>query len=373
MDLSLCEVSTRKELDAFIRFPDKLYSGRKYYVPALHRNQFYTLSKERNPAFGHCEARYWMACAGREVVGRVAGIINHRYNKERATRYMRFGWLDFTEDEAVLQILLQAVEGWAREKGMQHIHGPLGFTSFDASGVLVEGFDEWPTSFGRYNDPYYDPMLKSAGYAKTVDWVEHSIAVPPEKPQRVIALAQMVRKRYSLRNATLKNRKEIRKYTRQVFELLNKTYDGLYGFSSLTPEQIDSLTKEFLPLINPDFVSIILNDQDEVVGFGLVVHSLTKALKKAKGRLFPFGLLHIRYALQFNDTIDMLLIGVKPEYQNKGAQALIFEKIINTIYRKGIKYVESTRELEDNQKVQQLWSGYDFRQHKRARCYLKSL
>ncbi len=374
MSLFLKEISSKhREMSAFIRFPDKLYKGCRYYVPALHRNQFSTLSKERNPAFGHCEARYWLAYSGKEVVGRVAGIINHRYNQERAKKYMRFGWLDFIEDEKVLHTLLQAVEKWAFEKGMQYIHGPLGFTSFDASGVLVEGFDEWPTSFGRYNYPYYDRMLKIAGYVKDVDWVERNIKVPEQKPQRALKIAEFVKKRYSLRNAPLRSRKDVLRYAGKAFELINNVYSDLYGFSTLTPAQIEALTNEYLSMISPDFVAIILNDQDEVVAFGLVMNSLTKALKKAKGQLFPFGLLYIVRALYCNDTIDMLLIGVKPEYQNKGAQALVFEKIINTIYQKGIKHVESTRELESNQKVQQLWSGYNSRQHKRSRCYIKIL
>ncbi|MBW6497402.1 MAG: GNAT family N-acetyltransferase [Bacteroidales bacterium] len=360
-------------MKTFIRFPDQLYKGCGYYIPALHSNQEATLSKEKNPAFEHCEARYWLAYKGKEIVGRVAGIINHRYNQERNTKFMRIGWLDFVEDQQVLEILLGAVEDWAHEKGMDAIHGPLGFTSFDASGVLIEGFEEWPTSFGKYNYAYYDAMLQKAGFKKDVDWVEFSIKVPEQLTPRVLAVTEMIKKRYALRNALLRNQKEVRELAPQIFDLLNNVYNDLYGFSTLTPAQVENLTREFLSLIHPDYVSLILNEHDEIVAFGVVMPSLTKALKKANGRLFPFGFLRLLYALRFNDTVDMLLIGVRPDYQGKGVHALVFEKIVKTFHRRGIKRVETTRELEENHKVQQLWTGYESRLHKRARCYIKEV
>jgi GNAT superfamily N-acetyltransferase len=373
MEIIIKEVTDPKDLNLFIKFPDNLYKGCKYFVPAIHRNQFSTLSKETNPAFEHCEARYWLAFSENEIVGRVAGIINHRYNQERKSGYVRFGWLDFIEDEKVLMALLQQVEKWATEKRLQYCHGPLGFTSFDASGVLVDGFDEWPTSFGHYNYPYYDKMLKNAGYEKDIDWVEFNIKVPAVLPPKVLTSADLIARRYSLRNAPLKNKTDIGKYADEVFKLLNTVYKDIYGFSTLNQAQIANLTKEFLSFLHPDYVSFILNEKDEIVAFGIVMPSLAKALKKAGGKLFPFGILHILYALHNNDTVDMLLIGVRPDYQNKGVHALIFSKIGQTLIRKGIKQVETNRELENNQKVQQLWAGYELRQHKRARCYLKKL
>lgn len=373
MDIVLQEVFTKKELEAFIRFPDQIYKGSQYYIPALHSNQVATLAREKNPAFEHCEARYWLAFDGPKVVGRIAGIINHRYNQEHNTRFMRIGWLDFVENQQVLENLLGAVEEWALEKGLQYIHGPLGFNSFDASGVLIEGFEEWPTSFGKYNYPYYDAMLQKAGYAKDVDWVEYRIKVPQEIPEKVFTAAALIGKRYSVRNAELKSRKDIRRHAGQIFNLLNNVYNNLYGFSTLSPAQIENLTREFLSLIHPDYVSLILNENDEVVAFGVVMPSLSKALKKARGKLFPFGLLRVLWALRINDTVDMLLIGVRPDYQNKGLHALIFEKIVKTFHQRGIKEVETTRELEENNKVQQLWVGYESRLHKRARCYIKEV
>lgn len=373
MEIIIKEVTDPKDLNLFIKFPDQLYKGCKNYIPPIHHDQLLTLSKEKNPAFDHCEARYWLAFSGNDIVGRIAGIINHRYNQERKSSYVRFGWLDFIEDEKVLQALLQQVEKWAAEKGLQYCHGPLGFTSFDASGVLIDGFDELPTSFGHYNYPYYDKMLKNAGYEKDIDWVEFNIKVPAVLPPKVLTSADLIARRYSVRNAPLKNKKDIGKYADEVFKLLNTVYKDIYGFSTLTQAQIAKLTKEFLSFLSPDYVSFILNEKDEMVAFGIVLPSLAKALKKARGKLYPFGVLHILYALHFNDTIDMLLIGVRPDYQNKGVHALIFSKIGQTFIRKGIIHVETNRELENNQKVQQLWAGYEVRQHKRARCYLKKL
>lgn len=373
MKIILKEVFTKKDMETFIGFPDQLYKGIKHYIPALHSNQLTTLSKEKNPAFEHCEARYWLAYKGDVLAGRVAGIINHRYNHERNARFMRIGWLDFVEDQQVLETLVGAVEDWAREADMEFIHGPLGFTSFDASGVLIHGFDEWPTSFGKYNFAYYDPMLLKAGFKKDVDWIEFNIKVPAVLNPRMTAAAQLVKKRYQVRQADLKNRKDIEKYIGQVFDLLNSVYGNLYGFSTLTSNQVDHLVKGFLSLIHPDYVSIILNENDEVVAFGLVMPSLGKALKKSRGKLFPFGLFRIMYALRFNDKVDMLLIGVRPDYQGKGVHVPVFEKIFNTFKKRGIKEVETTRELEDNQKVQQLWDGYEPRLHKRSRCYVKEV
>lgn len=373
MELLLKEVIRPEEMEAFIRFPDKLYKGNPYYIPALHRSEKNTLSREHNPAFGHCNARYWLVYQEQKVAGRIAGIINHRYNQEQEGRYMRFGWMDFIEDHKVLELLLQALENWAREENMQYIHGPLGFTSFDPSGVLVEGFEELPTAWGRYNYSYYDPMLETAGYTKDKDWIEMAIKVPEETNQREIKVAQMVKKRYSLKHAPLKTRIDIRQYSGEVFDMVNSVYKGLYCFSTLSREQIEKLTESFVKILQPDFVSVVLNEKDEAVAFGVVVPSLSKALKKAGGKLYPFGFLHIKRALHFNDTADMLLVGVKPEYQRKGAYALVFEKIITSLQARKYKLVETTRELEENERVQQLWEGYEKRQHKRARCYIKSL
>jgi len=360
-------------LREFVRFPDVLYKTSQNYVPPIHINQLATLSREKNPAFEHCEARFWLAYKNGEVAGRIAAIINHRYNEERNTRLMRFGWLDFIQDTEVLKALIKNVEDWAREKGMAQLHGPLGFTSFDTSGVLVEGFDELPTSFGRYNFPYYDTLLKEAGFEKDIDWVEYNIKVPAGLPEKMTKAADLIKNRYQVRLANFKSNKDLIQYAEQFFNLLNEAYSDLYAFSTLTAAQKTKLAGVYLKKLHPDYVAIVLNDKDELVALGVVMPSLARAMKKAKGRLFPFGFIRMLWALRFNDTVDMLLIAVRPDYQNKGLHVLIFQKIFATFKRRGIKQVETTRELENNQKVQQLWAGYETRLHKRARCYIKTL
>ncbi len=373
MDVLIKEVLTKKEMLDFVRFPDHLYKRNAYYVPHLQKLQLNTLSPNKNPAFSHCRARYWLAFSGNKVVGRIAAIINQRYNDEQHVRYMRFGWLDFVEDKHVLNALLEQLETWARIEQLECVHGPLGFTSFDASGVLVEGFKELPTAWGSYNYPYYGPMLEKEGYQKDVDWVESKIRVPKENSQREIRVAQLVKQKYGLRNAQIQNQKDMRLYARQMFDIVNQVYEGLYAFSTLTQQQVESLIDDFLPMVNPDYVSVILNEQEEAVGFGVVVPSLSKALQKARGHLFPLGWFYLKQALKRNDVVDMLLIGVAPEYRKKGTYALIFEKIIGSLQRKGVREVETTRELEDNKSVHKLWEGYETKQHKRVRCYIKQM
>jgi len=373
MGLIIKEIKDKAELRSFIEFPDKLYRDCQYYIPALKKGQMSTLSSDLNPAFEYCEARYWVAMSGADILGRVAAIINHKYNKERNISNMRFGWFDCIDDEKVSEALLRSVENWAKERGMEYIHGPLGFTSFDRSGILVEGFQEMPTTFGNYNYPYYDGLLKKGGYEKEVDWLEYEIKVPPQLPQKVINIAGLVSKRYSIRNANLNSRTDLKKYARQLFGLLNIVYKDLLYFTQLNEVQIEKLSTEFTSMIHPDYISIILNDHDEVVAFGIIMPSLGKAIKKSGGKMFPFGILRILWALRYNTTVDFLLIGVKPEYQNKGVNALIFAKIANTMFKRGIKLIETNRELENNQKVQLLWGDYERRQHKRARCYVKRI
>jgi len=256
---------------------------------------------------------------------------------------------------------------------MEVVHGPLGFTSFDASGILVEGFKELPTSFAHYNFPYYSKLIEWAGYKKDEDWIEFRVKMPDEIPEKIIRGAKAIQKRYKLRQLEIKKTKELYKYADQMFDLLNEAYLGLYAVSPLTPKQIENLKKQFIPFIQPDYTSLIVDNDGKMVAFGISIPSMSKALIKSKGRLFPFGFIRIWKALHKNDTADLLLIGVKPEYQNKGAHALIFEKIGKTFLKNKIKYLETTRQLENNKSVQQIWSDYETRQHKRSRCYIKKL
>jgi len=374
MKTTIQEVKTQRELRQFVHFPNALYKDNPYYVPTLERGDLAVLDPKKNHAFAFCEGKYWLALdEQRHIVGRIAGIINRQYNEKTGTPYARFGFMDFVDDDEVVDALFDTVETWAREKGMKVMNGPLGFLEFDASGVLVAGFDELPTAYGKYNHPYYETQLLRRGYAKDTDWVEYSIKMPDNIEEWFRRPAGLVAQRYHLHQATIDTKKQMVDYFPQCIPVLNETYHNLHGFSELTKEQVDDLIAQFVPNLNTDFVSIILNEKDEVVAFGISMPSLSRAMQKCHGKLFPFGWMHILHAIKHNDTLDLLLIGIKEEYQGKGLNAMIFDKVAPSIRKYGIKYLETTRELEKNSSVQNMWNRFETRLHKRARCYIKEL
>ncbi|MBR4756644.1 MAG: N-acetyltransferase [Bacteroidales bacterium] len=373
MAVTIKEVTLRKDLRRFVRFPNELYAGNKYYVPQIESMEMDTLTPAKNRAFEVCEGKYWLALddAGK-VVGRVAGIINHKYNKKVGKKICRFGWIDFIESQEVVSALLGKVEEYAREKGMEEVEGPVGFLEFDISGVLVEGFDQIPTAYGKYNHPYYEPLILRQGYTKETDFVEFRITVP-DNIDRYVRFADMVAQRYDLHEGEYRNKRQLlRKYVDGIFSVLNSCYSKLHGFSELSPAQCEDLKNQFISNLNLDYISVIVDKDDKVVGFGISLPSLSIALQKAKGHMFPFGFIHILRALKKNDTIDALLIAILEEYQDKGVNAMIISKIGKGMHKNGIKYVESTRELEDNHNVQNLWGRFEHHLHKRARVYVKN-
>ena len=372
-NITIKEVTSKADLVKFIRFPHMLYKNNSYYIPTLSSDEFKTLTPGENPAFDFCEAKYWLAMNNGEVVGRIAGIINEKYNESRNIKYARFGWIDFINDGHVLNKLMQTVEDWARDKNMEYLHGPLGFSSFDASGILVKGFDEMPTAFAHYNFDYYAGLLEKSGYAKDIDWVEYQVKVPESVPEKVTQVSTLIKKRYGLRKAEIKKNKDMLKYADGIFNLLNSEYKSIYAFSELSQKQVRNLTKQFIILLQPEYLSIILDSNDEVIAFGITMPSLSKMLRKAGGKLWLFVIFKILGLYSRTNTVDALLIAVKKEYQSKGITGLIFSDIIPTLIKEGIVYFESTKELEGNIRVNNLWHTYESRQHKRTRCYIKKL
>ena len=374
MNITVKKVRNRRDLRKFVHFPNELYKDNPYYVPQIESMDRDTLTPSKNHAFEVCEGQYWLAFDEKDcVVGRVAAIINRRYNEKVGEKICRFGWIDFIDDNGVSEALMHAVEGYAKEKGMDIVSGPTGFLEFDAAGVLVEGFDQLPTAYGKYNAPYYEKHLLALGFKKEIDFVEFRIIVPDVIPERYARMAKMVAEKYNLHQAPLSERNDIDPYLDGVFKCLNAAYSNLHGFSELTPGQCEDLKKQFLTNINVDYISIVLDSDNTVVGFGVALPSLSKAMQKAKGSLFPFGFVHLLKALKHNDTIDLLLIAINEQYQSKGVNAMIFDKFAQGITKNGIKYIESTRELEDNTEVQNLWHPFDHYIHKRARVYIKNI
>ncbi len=374
MKVTVKEVVTKKERKAFVRYPNELYRDNPYYVPTLERGDLDAIDPKKNHAFEFCEGKYWLARDEKgAIVGRIAGIINHRYNEKTGVDYARFGFMDFIDDDTVVDALFDTVEEWARGKGMKVMNGPLGFLEFDASGVLVAGFDELPTAYGKYNYPYYEPQLLRRGYTKDTDWVEYSVTMPEDITEWFGRPARLVEARYGLHQADIGTKKKMVSYFPECARVLNETYRNIHGFSELSKGQVDDLMKQFVPNLNTDFVSVILDRNDSVVAFGISMPSLSKAMQRCHGKLFPFGFLHILHAIRHNDTLDLLLIGIVDEYKGKGVNAMIFDKIAPAVRRYGIKYLETTRELEDNNGVQNMWNRFENRLHKRARCYTKNL
>lgn len=374
MKVTIKEVRTKKDLRAFVHFPNLLYKDNPYYVPQIESMDRNTLTPSRNHAFEVCEGKYWLAYdEGGAVVGRVEGIINHRYNEKTGDKICRFGWIDFIDDRCVSKALMDTVECYAKEKGMDIVNGPMGFLEFDAAGVLVEGYDKLPTAYGKYNAPYYESHLTEMGYVKDADYVEYLIKVPEVIPERYARMAELVSIKNSLHQAELRNRTDLEPYLDGLFRCLNAAYGHLHGFSELSIGQCDDLKKQFLSNINVDYVSIVLDADEQVVGFGVALPSLSKAMQKAQGSLFPLGWWHMLKALTQNDTLDLLLIAIDEKYKNKGVNAMIFDKFAQGITRNGIKYIESTRELEDNTSVQNLWRYLEHDLTKRARTYVKRI
>ena len=381
--IEIKRVTDKRGLDTFIQLHYDLYRGNQFDAPNLYRDEVNTLSRDKNSAFDFCEAEYFLAYRDGKVVGRVAAIINHRYNEQWQRPCVRFGWLDLIDDAEVMRALLNAVEEYGKQKGMKEIIGPLGFTDMDPEGMLTYGFDQLGTMATLYNYEYYPRLMEQMeGYEKDNDYVEYKVFVPesgmPEKMKRV---AELTMERYNLHVKKL-TKQDIfgpEKYGHRVFEVINKTFGHLYGYSQMSEKQIDEYVDMYFKFIELDLICVIKDwntPNHDCIGVGITIPSLTKALQKCRnGRLWPFGWWHIIRALKFKktDVVDCLLIGVLPEYRAKGANALLFYDLIPIYQKYGFKWGETHVEMETNGKVQSQWMYFDHEQHKRRRCYKKQL
>ena len=373
--IEIREVKTRQELRQFVQFYYDLYRGNKYAVPYLFSEEMSALQQDKNPSFECCEAAYFLAYKDGRIVGRVAAIINHRANERWNTHQVRFGWFDFIDDEAVSTALLQAVEDWGRQRGMQEIAGPLGFIDTDREGMLVAGFDQLSTMYINYNYPYYPQHMEHmGGFTKDNDYVECKIKIPEVVPAKFAKVTEMVSNRYHLRVHKFTRRELVDEgYGRQVFELLNATYKDLYGFSQLSDAQIDKLVNDYIKIADLNLVTAVM-DGDRMVGFGVTFPSFSRALQKTRdGRFLPFGWWQLLKILKWHKTnvVDLLLIGVLPEYRSKGANALIFDDLIRQFRRYGFEWAETGPQMETNEGVLSQWQYLESTQHRRHRCYRK--
>jgi len=376
MSVAISVVESPAELKKFVRFPMELYRGSAYWVPPLLRDEIDTLTPGRNPALKSAERRLFLARRDGRIVGRVAAILSRAANEKYGTKNLRFGWFETIDDFEVTQALLSAVEQWGKEKGMTTLTGPQGFTDLDFEGLLIEGFDERATIATIYNPPYYPRHLERFGFAKEIDYMEFQALAPEGTvlPEKMMKMAEWAAKRNNFRLLQYSNIRTLRaERGQELFDLLDETFDELYGTTPLTLEQKNYYISRYIPFANPEFIKIAVNDRNEMVGFLVSLPSLAGAFQKARGRLFPFGLLHILRALKKFDSLDFMMAGVKKSYRGKGVDLIMTIDVFRSALAHGVHFAESNPELETNSRIQNEWKIVETRQHKRRRIYKKAI
>ncbi len=372
MAVEIREVNKKSDLKKFIWFGIDMYKNCEFAAPPLMMDDLLNLTKGSNPALDFCETAYFLAYKNSKIVGRIAVIINPIANQTWGHNYARFGWLDFIDDTEVSLALFDAATHWAKAKGMTALQGPMGFTDFDKEGMLIEGFDQLGTLATIYNFPYYPKHMDQMGFVKDADWKEYLITVPNEVPEKFIRIAEIVKQKFKLSSKKFKSRKDVvDNYAEKIFNLLNIAYKDLYGFTKLNDKQIKFYIKLYFSFFRLDTISIVVDENDDVVALGISMPSFSKALQKAKGRLLPFGWYYMLKALNKNDLIDLYLIAVHPDYQSKGVPAIIFTETMANSVRNGYRFAESNPELETNTKVSAQWGSFEHVNHKRRRAFIK--
>lgn len=376
MAVQIKTVITKSDFKTFARFANKLYKGNKYYVPSMPMDDLDTFDRSKNAAFEFSEAEFYLAYKDGKPVGRVAAIVNNKANQTWNVKQVRFGWFDFIDDLEVSKALLDAVIAFGKSKGMNQIAGPLGFTDFDPEGMLVDGFDRICTMALFHNHPYYPEHMKKHGYVKETGWLEYRLTIPAEVPERLKKLSQVVLERYNLK-LVKKTKAQVKRenYGQKIFELINQTYCGLYGFSLLSPKQIDQFVDTYLSVINMNLLAFIENQEGELIGAAITMPSIAKALQKCNGEILPFGWWHLLKAMYWKptDTLELLLIGVRPDYQNKAINSVLCVDIMENCHKMGFKYAETNANLEDNTKIQAMWASFEKEQHKKRWIFAKEI
>jgi len=370
--VQIVPVRNKRQFDIFIKFPFKLYKNEPLWVPPLISDEKFTLDKKKNPAFEFSEAELWLAYKDGEVVGRIAGIISHSYIEKWGKKYARFGWIDFINDLEVSKALLETVEEWAKQHGLEGVHGPLGFCDLDKEGMLTDGFERIGTFISIYNYPYYMDHMEALGYKKDAEWVELEINTPNEETAKKIStLAQKAKEKYGLSVVPIKKPRDVLPYARDIFDLLNKGYENLYGVVPITDKQVDYYVKQYFTYVNPDYICLIKDNEGKLAGFGITMPSLTIAAQKAKGRLFPVGFIHFLKAIKKNDTLDLYLVAIRPELRAKGVAYILLDELTRASIKNGVVRAIASNELETNHAVLSMWKNYDTSIYHRRKCYLK--
>lgn len=366
---------TKSNLKKYTKFGIDLYKGNDYYVPPLIMDDVETLSPDKNPAFDYCKAKSWMAYRDGKPVGRITGIINTVVNERTGKRDLRFGFLDFIDDKEVVDALFDALAEWGRSQGLTSMVGPMGFSDMDHEGMLTEGFEELGTMATIYNYPYYPQHMERMGFHKDAEWVEYRMTVPDKIPEKMLRVAEIVKKKYGVRTIKYTSAKKIKEeYGMALFELINEAYDQLYGYSPLSQRQIEYYIDIYLPILRLENVCLIVDSNDKLIGVGISIPSMSRALQKGRGRLLPTGWIHLLKAMYMhNDVVDLLLVAIKPEYQSKGVNALLFADLLPVYIKNEYRWAESNPELADNENVQLQWQYFERRQHRRRAAFRKDI
>lgn len=374
MSIVIKEVVSKKDLWSFVRFPNKLYKDNEFFVPFLETDEFETFSSDKNPAYEFCETRLFLAYKDGKLAGRIAGLINHAYNKKwkkNAIRYTRF---DFIDDREVSEALFSAVTAWGKERGYTEVMGPIGFTDMDHEGMLVEGFDKLNMSITFYNHPYYLEHIEALGLKKDIDWIEYKISVPAELDPRIERISAHLTESGDFTAVVYNDRKALRDEVFEAFQIIDVAFSRLYGTVPLTDAVIKNVVDAYIPLVNLDYICSVKDREGRIVAFGALMPSIAKALKRSDGKLFPFGIVRLLRALKGkNDTLEMFFVAVEPHYQLRGVPAIIINTLLQKLVKNGVKYCETGPMLETNGAVHSLWSYFEKEQHKRRRCFIKEI
>lgn len=370
---NIVEVKDNKGLRKFVKFVNDLYEDNEFFVPDLVMDEVNTLRWDKNPAYEFAEASFFLAYKDGELVGRIGVMVNHRANEKWNQKNARFTHFDFIDDFEVSSKLMETATNWAKERGYDTLHGPLGLTDLDHQGMLLEGFEELDMFITIYNASYYKEHMARLGFEKEVDWVEYQIPVPKESENKYTRIASIVKRKFGYKVLEFTRKKDILPWAKKVFKLYNVAYAPLFASSTLSDKQIDMYIDTFFGFVNPDFIKIILNKKDEVIGFGITFPSLSKAMQKAKGKLFPFGFIHILRAIKTSKTLDLYLVAVHPDYQGTGASALLIDSVMKAAQRHGMEFAETGPELENNTSVQTMWKYLERRRHRRRRVFIKKI
>ncbi|MBR5035546.1 MAG: GNAT family N-acetyltransferase [Bacteroidales bacterium] len=376
MNIDIVPVESKRQMKQFINFTLDLYRNCPYYVPELAFDVMATLDPRKNPAYEFCQAQPYLAFKDGKVAGRVVALMNEHVNEKWEQKIVRFSWIDFIEDYDVCKALLDTVVAWGKERGMSTLQGPMGFTDFDREGALTYGYDRIATMATTYNYPYYIDFYERYGLVKGAEWKEMLVTLTVDLPEKFARLTDIVKERYGLRVHFAKNARELKKYhAKPIFDLLNTCYADLYGFAKLSDKQIDKYVNDYITFADMDLLPLVFNEQNEMVGCALMIPSLVKALVKTRGKLFPFGWWHLVKSLylKHDDTIEFLLIAIRPDYQAKGVNSLIVSALEKVFKEKGYKYAETNCELEDNHKMLNFWNNLPHEVHKKRRAFIKDI